>query len=142
MATLTICDERLGQGKEKALTLECFTEKLTVRELIRQRIYQEVQDYNLQIEQKEVKLLPKLLVTPVDAEIRLNAKSSKIADYKAKKRNPINWQTQFDLACTEFQRNGFFILIGDRQAETLDEPFEVAVDTDITFVKLVQLVGG
>lgn len=31
---------------------------------------------------------------------------------------------------------------GGRQATTLDEEFEVKADTEITFVKLVPLVGG
>ena len=32
--------------------------------------------------------------------------------------------------------------VGDRQAATLDEEFEVKVDTEVSFVKLVRLVGG
>jgi hypothetical protein len=39
-------------------------------------------------------------------------------------------------------RNGFFVLVGDRQAESLDEPFEVKADTEVSFVKLMPLVGG
>jgi hypothetical protein len=31
---------------------------------------------------------------------------------------------------------------GDRQATTLDEEFTVRADTEVTFVKLVPLVGG
>jgi hypothetical protein len=33
-------------------------------------------------------------------------------------------------------------LVGHRQAERLDEEFEVKVDTEVSFVKLVPLVGG
>ena len=44
--------------------------------------------------------------------------------------------------CQAFTRNGFFVLVGDRQVESLDEELELKVDTDVSFVKLVPLVGG
>ena len=45
-ATITIHDETSSGQKTHSFTLECLTERMTVRELIRARIYQEVQDYN------------------------------------------------------------------------------------------------
>lgn len=45
-ATLTIHDESSSGQKTNTFTLDCLTERMTVRELIRARIYQEVQDYN------------------------------------------------------------------------------------------------
>ena len=36
----------------------------------------------------------------------------------------------------------FFLLIADRQAESLDEVFEIDLDCEVSFVKLVPLVGG
>jgi hypothetical protein len=43
---------------------------------------------------------------------------------------------------TGFEKNGFFVLVGDKQAESLDQEFDVKVDTEVSFVKLVPLVGG
>lgn len=45
-ATLTIRDETPGATSFHEWTLEVLTERLTVRELIRSRVYQEVQDFN------------------------------------------------------------------------------------------------
>ena len=45
-ATLTIRDETPGGTSFREWSLEVLTERLTVRELIRSRVYQEVQDYN------------------------------------------------------------------------------------------------
>lgn len=45
--TLTIKDETASGQTVKTFTLDCLTERITVRELIRARIHQEVQDYNL-----------------------------------------------------------------------------------------------
>src|SRR5437870_3899414 len=45
-ATLTIRDESAGGKTLHELTLDILTERITVRELIRSRVYQEVQDFN------------------------------------------------------------------------------------------------
>ena len=46
MPTLTIQDETTAGERFEAMKLELLTERVTVRELIRSRVYQEVQDYN------------------------------------------------------------------------------------------------
>ncbi len=128
--TLTIHDETSSGQKTNTFTLDCLTEQLTVRELIRARIYQEVQDYN----QKQPEYF-RGLVEPTHAERVLNG-------YKLKARRQIDWEEQFKRACEAFERNGFFVLVDDKQAESLDQQFSVKVDTEVSFVKLVPLVGG
>jgi len=129
-AALTIHDATAFGEKTNSLTLECLTETLTVRELIRARIYQEVQDYNL----KQPECF-KGLVEPSDAERTLNG-------FRLRQRRQLDWQEQFTRALEAFERNGFFILVDDRQAESLDESFTVRPGTEISFVKLLPLVGG
>jgi hypothetical protein len=129
-ATLMIHDENTSGQKTNSFTLECLTEHMTVRELIRARIYQEVQDYNL----REPEYFHGL-VQPNEAERVLNG-------YKLRGKQKIDWQEQYQRALESFERNGFFVLVGDRQAEKLDEEFQVKVDTEVSFVKLLPLVGG
>ena len=128
--SLMICDETSSGEKTNSFTLECLTERMTIRELIRARIYQEVQEFNAR--EQEVF---RGLVQPTEAERVANG-------YKVKKKRKIDWEDQFAKAVDGFGRNGFFILVGDRQAESLDEEFEVKADTEVSFVKLVPLVGG
>ena len=128
--TLTIHDETTSGQKTNALTLDCLAERMTIRELIRARIYQEVQDYNL----KQPEYF-RGLVEPTEAERTLNG-------YKLRKRRQIDWQEQYNHALEAFSRNGFFVLVGDKQADRLDDEFEVKAETEISFVKLVPLVGG
>jgi hypothetical protein len=128
--TLTIHDETSSGQKTHSFTLECLTERMTVRELIRARIYQEVQDYNT----REPEYF-RGLVEPTQAERTLNG-------YRLRERRKLDWQEQFQRATEAFERNGYFVLVGHRQAERLDEEFEVKVDTEVSFVKLVPLVGG
>ncbi|HTD84936.1 MAG TPA: hypothetical protein VK850_00025 [Candidatus Binatia bacterium] len=129
-ATVTVHDETTSGQKTNTFTLDCLTERMTVRELIRARIYQEVQDYNL----KEPEYF-RGLVEPSESERSLNG-------YKLRKRRKIDWEKQYNRALEAFQRNGFFVLVGDKQAEGLDDEFEVKAETEVSFVKLVPLVGG
>ena len=54
----------------------------------------------------------------------------------------LDWEQQADRAIEAFGRNGFFVLVDDRQVTELDEELELTADTDIRFVRLIQLVGG
>jgi hypothetical protein len=135
MATLTIRDETATGKKTGELTLDVLDETITVRELIRSRVYQEVQDYNRRLESA-----PRFhgLVTPRDEERVLNEQASR----KNHCRREIDWKEQFETACDAFGRNGFFILVDDKQAESLDERITLRHDTRVSFVKLTPLVGG
>ena len=54
----------------------------------------------------------------------------------------IDWEQQADAALTAFGRNGFFVLVGDRQVEDLDEELTLDDASRVVFIRLVQLVGG
>ena len=54
----------------------------------------------------------------------------------------VDWERQFEAALESFQRNGFVILVDQRQVEGLDEQIVVAPGTEVSFLKLVPLVGG
>ena len=127
---MTITDATPTGGKLHSFTFETLTERSTVREILRARIWQEVADYNHQPQENF-----RGLVQPTNTERTLNGAKSQAA-------RKIEWEAQFRRACEAFETNGFFVLIGDRQAESLDEGFEVGVETEVQFVKLTPLVGG
>lgn len=134
-ATLTVYDETTGGApgtRQPAIELTFPTEHITVRELIRERVYQEVQDYNLNLAQKGVF---RGLVQPTDAEQTLNG-------YKLKKPRQIDWKPQFDKAVEAFEKNAVLVLVNDRQAESLDETIQITRGTEVSFLKLTPLVGG
>jgi len=129
-SALTVYDETLSGERTPACTLEFLAERVSVRELIRRRVRQEVQDYDLR--------RPELfqgLVQPVDAERTLNG-------YRLRAPRRIAWEEQADRATEAFERNGFIVLVDGRQAASLDEEIAVGVDTAVSFLKLVPLVGG
>jgi hypothetical protein len=128
--TLTCYDELLGGTRSPAVTVSFPSSRTTVREIIRARIYQEVQDYNQRLGEVFAGL-----VKPSEAEQALNG-------YTMKQRKPIDWQQQSEKALAAFQGNGFFVLIDEIQAEELDQEVVIAATTTVAFIKLVPLVGG
>lgn len=52
------------------------------------------------------------------------------------------WEAPADAALRSFERNGFVVLVGDRQVVDLDERIDTHQATDVTFLKLVPLAGG
>jgi hypothetical protein len=130
MTTVTVVDELLPGGKAEALTLEFLDERVTVRELIRSRVYQEVTEYNARMPDHF-----RGLVQPTDAERVLNG-------YRLRQRRKIDWQEQYRRAIEAFQRNGFLILVDDQQVANLDQVVDLKHNSAVTFLKLVPLVGG
>jgi len=105
-------------------------QRLTIRELIRARIYQEVNTYNAQ--QPE---FFRTLIRPTEAEETLNG-------FRLPIKRLLNPADQFSKAIQAFEANGFIVLIDGHQAESLEEVIEVTPDLSVAFFKLVPLVGG
>ena len=129
--TLTIRDQEITGKTINEFSLEFLTERITVRELIRSRVYQEVKDHNARQNQTEFRGL----VQPTGAERTLNG-------YRLKQPRPIDWQEQFDKAIDAFEKNQILILVNDRQMESLEEEMEVGPKTNVSFLRLTLLVGG
>ena len=125
--TLSIRDETTAGERLDETVLDFLTERITVRELIRSRVYQEVQDYNVGKNSRF-----RGLVQPLETERQLNPAE----------RREVDWKHQFEVAQEAFQRNGFLILVGDRQVEHLDDEILIEPSTQVSFVRLVPLAGG
>ncbi|MEW2473389.1 MULTISPECIES: hypothetical protein [Micromonospora] len=124
-------DESTAGARTPAWALQIFEERLTLRELIRRRIHQEVAEYNAATPAPR-----RLLVQPTSTERVLNG------GREQGERRRVDAARQVALAEEAFGRNGFVVLVGDRQVEELDEEVDLRRDTEVTFLKLVALVGG
>ena len=133
--TLTIRDETASGEVYDERPLEFPSERITVRELIRARVYQEVQDFN----RKRDEQIFRGLVQPTDTERFLNGRRT---EYRLKKHREIEWKSQFEKAREAFEGIGFLVLIDEKQAESLDQEFVIGHGTQVSFVKLTPLVGG
>ncbi|WP_405869833.1 MULTISPECIES: hypothetical protein [unclassified Streptomyces] len=130
MGNVTFVDETTAGERGAGWELEVAEERLTVGELIRRRVFQEVAEYNART--------PGVfqgLVQPEDAERVLNG-------YALRTSRRMDPQAQTELALKAFAGNGFLVLVGDRQITDPAEEIELPLGTEVTFLKLVPLVGG
>jgi hypothetical protein len=126
----TITGESLG-----GWAMELLTETVTVREVIRSRVYQEVQDHNLSLGGC------KPLVTLTPEEVELNHQATSRIAHPPRGRN-VDWNQSLEVALRAFEMGRFLLLINDVQAENLDDQVTLFADSTITFIKLTPLVGG
>lgn len=130
-ATLTVKDETTSSlDEDHVFLLDLPSERVTVEGLIRTRVRREVADYNASRSEHF-----RGLVQPSGAERTLNG-------FKMREGRKIDPEEQCGKAVEAFGRNGFILLVDDRQAEKLDEEIEVRPEITVTFLKLVPLVGG
>jgi hypothetical protein len=130
MPTVTFVDETVAGSRSDGWALEVFEERLRLDELIRRRVYQEVAEHNARPAHEF-----RGLVQPTAAERSLNG-------FRLPAPRRIDWQQQYEQALDSFRRNGFVVLVGDRQVTELEHEVELSAGTEVTFLKLVPLVGG
>jgi hypothetical protein len=54
----------------------------------------------------------------------------------------LDWEEQAEVTLRAFARNRFVVLVGNRQAVDLDELIDLRQTSQVTFLRLVPLVGG
>jgi hypothetical protein len=127
--TVTVRDQT-GARPMSELVLPQIAETVTLRDLIRTRVREEVAKANA-----DPGMEFRTLVRPTEAEETLNG-------FRMPKRKRIDWERQAALAAHAFTERGFFVLVDGKQVEDLSEELRLTADSDIRFVKLVPLVGG
>ena len=128
--TVTVRDESSTGRATGLVVIEGIPATITLRDLIRTRVRDEVARYNA-----EPKDVFEGLVMPEGATASRDG-------FAMRARRRVDWERQADLAVEAFGRNGFFVLIDDRQVTNLDAALALSADSDIRFVRLVPLVGG
>ncbi|MER7359896.1 hypothetical protein [Nonomuraea dietziae] len=130
MALVTFRDETATGRALAEFSLPDLPERISARELVRLRVREEVARYNAAPSPRF-----RGLVKPSDAEAELNG-------YRMRTARKLDWEKQADAAETAFARNGFLLLVGDRQIEDLDTEIDLIADPVVSFVRLIPLVGG
>lgn len=127
---LHIKDSTISGESKNSFSIEIKVQFISVEELIRLRVYQEVEEFN----SKEPEYF-RSLIQPTNAEITLNG-------YKLIEKRKLDPEKQFYLALDAFSKNGFFLLINDLQVDSLNEQIKLEENMQVNFIKLTQLVGG
>lgn len=104
--------------------------RIKLRDLLRTRVACEVEAHNA--------TRPDVfqgLVQPEESERILNG-------YRLKQSRPLDAEQQYQRALRAFQANGFVVVAGGRQIESLEEEIDLEKAGQVEFLKLVPLVGG
>lgn len=131
--TVNVCDESNPGERQPAVTLHLPEPTITARELIRARIFEEVKDYN---EGRRDHF--RGLIQPAAEERALNRNAGE----KIRARRKVDWHEQARVAIEAFERNGFLLLVDDRQIDSLSDEIRLRPETQVVFLKLMPLVGG
>lgn len=136
LITVTIKDQS-GAGKiAGTITLAGLDASSTLRDLIKTRVREEVARYNARVNaQRSSTDVFHGLVMPDGAKPAPRG-------FRMPEPRHVDWEQQADKALHAFERNGFFVLVGDRQVTSLDEVLRLTADSDIRFIRLMPLVGG
>jgi|SRR5829696_5692610 len=126
-----VTDATMTGGDTARLLLQGVPSPLTLRDLIRFRVREEVARHNANPTPRSSGL-----VRPSAAEADLNGYAL------SRRRRRLDWEVQAETAIQAFERNGFFLFVGDRQVDDLDEELALADNDVVSFVRLVPLVGG
>jgi ribosome-associated protein YbcJ (S4-like RNA binding protein) len=126
---LKIVDQTLGIHPPVIRELRLVSERITLRELLKRRIDEEVAGLNAG-GGDEIKPL----VAPMEQEVRLNGEKPT--------RRMVDPERQLAAAVEAFERRRIVIIVDGRQVLDLDQAIVVVPDTEVRFLKLVPLVGG
>ena len=126
---LTVRDETPTGRATGTIELE-IPSRITLRELIRLRVREEVARHHAHPTERF-----RSPVRPTETEADLNG-------HHPGTPTRVDWEEQAGAALTAFGRNGFFVLVADRQVEDLDEELCLDEASEVAFVRLVPLVGG
>jgi hypothetical protein len=126
---ITLIDEHVDARLSVISHVPPGVAPVTLRELIRERVRREVEAFNA-----ARGTLFQGLVQPERSEAVLNG-------FDTGTHRPLDWEVQYARAVAAFERNGFFVLINDKQITGLDEPLPGDL-AEVRFVRLMPLVGG
>jgi hypothetical protein len=105
--------------------------RITLRELVRQRVTREVEQFN-----RDRPEIFQGLVQPEESEQILNGYRVKCHYLRT-----LDAEQQFERAIQAFDKQRFLVISSGRQVESLDEEIYLGAG-EVEFLKLVPLIGG
>ncbi len=130
MPQVQLFDQTLTGAQSAVWELTWNDSSISARDLIASRVEEEVARHNARLSDTFFGL-----VQPDESERLLNG-------FRLKTPRRIDPKVQIERALKAFESNGFFLLVNDRQIESLDELISIELETRVAFVKLVALQGG
>lgn len=131
MTTLTIRDQSMTGNPLGELFLQIPSTKISVRELIKNRVFQEVKEANANV----------VAEFNSPSQVRTE-RGTHPAEAISPPMPPLtDWRVQFDKALTAFKTNRILILVDGDQVESLETELEVTASTEVNFLRLSMLMA-
>lgn len=108
---------------------ETLVPRLTLRQIITERVRREVAEYNQKLPEAF-----RGLVQPGATEQLLNGELP-----RRKERDPV---LEADRAIHAFETQGFVVFAGGEQIDSLDREIDLAASCELEFIQMVPLAGG
>ena len=131
VAHVHLFDETSRGQRTPVLVLDVPSSTTTVRDVIAGRVAHEVAVHEAQTDRRRFRGL----VQPTGSAPTPDG-------YALEAGRRLDAQAQIESAWGAFERNGFFMLVDDVQVESLDQVIELGASVNVSFLKLIPLVGG
>lgn len=122
---LTIHDETRTGSILNRFKIRLFKQEITVKELIRERVFQEVAQYN-----SHQPVCYRGLIPPDEAEYVLNG-------YKLRRNHKLDPEQYFFRAMDSFMKKGFWIMVNDQRLEDPEYSIRLNDETRVSFIRLI-----
>lgn len=131
MTTIVMVKDESARGEKiNSLRLTLASEKVTLEELIKRRVQQEVQKFNLQRP-----VCFKALVKPKGAE-------ETSGGYRMKTHRDLDADEQVKHALEGFKSKNFFVTLNGKQIQNLSDEIVITDTSEVSFVCFMPVVGG
>jgi hypothetical protein len=128
---LVIHDETRTGSILNQLKIHLSHTSLTAKELIRERVYQEVKIFN----NRRTEFFHGLLVQP--------AKAERVFDgYRIEPSCKLDPEKQYYMAMHAFNNGDFFLMVGEERIVDPEKKLDLSDGTHVSFLKIRPLIGG
>lgn len=131
MISINIQEEAFGSNKKANIPISLNSGSLSLKELIRIKIFKRVETINEKIRNNE---LDSNLTSQKELLLNKYLNTNSVPE--------VDDEKAFYDALAAFKKNSFFVIVNGQQKTELEEMLELDGTSEILFVRLTPLVGG
>ncbi len=136
MFQLTIKEEVFGTGKINEIPIHFSSERITLSDLIQQKVTARIKEVNHNIKTKNTSTFFKTSEEQILNKDAIQKRFAKLND------GTVDAEKACYEALSGFQRNVFFVILDGKQREDLEEELILTKNSEVRFIQLMPLVGG
>ncbi len=125
---IIIKDETMTGVVQNQFKLTVSSNKVKIKDLIKSRVFQEVEIYN---QNKSVFF-----------QGLTKSRKTSFGANTLKEPESVDAEEQYYFTLESFQKNRFFLLVDNQQYSDLEEEITIYQNISVSFIRLIALVGG